>query len=132
MKKHLPTEINLLEKIYKLYYNDFKNKQNQRDSILYVPIDVDIIAEKLGSDGEIIFGILHYHLDFKYRYQQSDRAFVHLFARIVGNDKHCINFPYMVSVLAGLQSERRKHNIATILAIISVVISLIALFISAH
>jgi hypothetical protein len=34
----------------------------------FVPIDVNVIGEKLGVDGDIIFSSLYYHLNQKYSY----------------------------------------------------------------
>lgn len=68
--KKLTTDLEILNAIYEKYYDAFASyadAHNQtRNSKVYVPIDIESIAESLGVDGDIIFGRLYYHLNKKY------------------------------------------------------------------
>lgn len=125
----IPTDIKLLKVIHNLYYEDYKDfSKDKRETKIYVPIDCKLVANKLGVDGDIVFGRLYYHLDKKFGYQVSDNSRVHFFSPMVGKDRHCINFPLLSSVLAGLKERKKEFWTSTIIAGIALVISIIALF----
>jgi hypothetical protein len=105
-------------------------KKQSRSSKIYVPIDIAEIARDLSVDKDIVFGRLYYHLEHKWAYQQDDRSNVHFFALSVGDDKHCINFPLMASVLADLQDQAVKHNTAIWIAVVSLIVSVVSVVIS--
>lgn len=128
-----PTDLEILNTIYNRYYNEFtkySEGEKTRDTKIYVPIDFAEIAKQLNVDGDIVFGRLYYHLENKYGYIQGDGSMVHFFALVVGNDRHCVNFPYLASILATLRQENRQFRIATSIAVLSLVISLISLGVS--
>lgn len=125
-----PTDLDILESIYKKYYVQFccyEDDESIRASKIYVPISCDDIANELNVDGDIVFGRLYYHLEKKYGYKQNDGSNVHFFALGLGREKHCVNFPLLSSVLAGLQQEKRKFVLATTISIISLSISLVSI-----
>ena len=129
----IQTDRKLLQEIHDRYYETFASYQkgdDSRDSKIYVPIDVDKVASAFDVDGDIIFGRLYYHLDRKYGYKQDDGRMVHFFARVAGNDRHCVNFPLLTAVLADLKLENRKFRIATGIAFLSLIISIIAIYFS--
>lgn len=131
--KNLPTDLEILEKIYEDYYQTFisYSKENpDRAAKIYVPIDIEKIAEEFDVDVDIIFGRLHYHLNEKYGYQNDDDSYVHFFARVIGDEKHCIHFPLAGSVLASLKKESKKFWIATSIAAFSLLVSVSSLIIS--
>ena len=131
--KRLPTDLQLLDTIYGMYYDDFasySDKTPNRSSKIYVPIDIDKIARQFNVDGDIIFGRLYYHLDQKYRYEQPEGGEVHLFSVVVGRDHHCVNFPYVASLVAGLREQDRKFRIATGMAMTSLLVSLVSFVLS--
>src|SRR5690606_11462095 len=115
----IPTDREILDDIYTRYYNEFKsfNKDgnNSRLSKVYVPIDVDAIAAKFGVDGDVIFGRLYYYFNNKYGYTNSNGSKVPFFQLELGptgkKDRHCVNFPLMASVLAGLIDESKDRFI---------------------
>lgn len=109
----IPSDRMILEKIYKKYEETFSGyniDQNSRKSKIFVPISCQQVAKELGTDPDIVFGRLYYFLEEKYGYTRADKSNVSFFALTVGDEKHCINFPLMVSVLAGLQEEAKKHR----------------------
>lgn len=57
----------------------------------------------------MLFGRLYYHLDAKHRYTQDGGAQVHLFTLMVGDQMHCVNFPYLAAVLAERDVEHRRQ-----------------------
>ena len=130
--KRLPTDLKILNRIYDGYYETFVKDKASRIGNNYIPIDIDRLAEDLGVDVDMMFGWLYYHLDKKHRYKQEDGAAVHLFAPKVGDEKDCVHFPYLGAVLAGLRSESRKVLMATWIAIISLIVAALALFLLAR
>ena len=130
--KRVPTDREILEAIYARYYEAFAafSKENpNRETKNFVPVDLEVIAAEVGVDKDIVFGRLYYHLEQKYGYKR-DGLSVHFFARVVKNDRHCVNFPLMASVLASLQTEHLRFRLATTISIVSLTIAVIALVIS--
>ena len=125
----IPTDRKLWKAIHDIYSKAY-NINNPLNTKIFIKIDVDKIAKKLKVDGDIVFGRLYYHLDEKFRYQNSNESWVHLFAKELGGEKHCINFPLLNGVLASLEEESRKFNLATTIALGSFIISIISLIIS--
>jgi hypothetical protein len=128
--KKIPTDIEILEKIYRRYYDEFSafsSDSPSRSAKVYVPIDIAELAKHFRVDVDIIFGRLYYHLEKKYGYTQSDNSKVHLFALKAGADTHCVHFPLLAAVLAGLRDEKNKHRWAIGLAIVSLVLSIISI-----
>lgn len=126
----LPTDLEVLERIYADYSLAFRavdREQPSRGTKILVPIDIHRLAARLKTDPEELFGRLYYHLDRKYRYQQENGSFVHLFAFTAGTDRHCINFPYLSAILAEYRAENRRNSWALGVAVGSLWISLAAL-----
>jgi hypothetical protein len=102
-----PTDFEILKIIRDHYYDAFisfdKNVPN-RLSKIYVPIDIDLIAEKFGVGGDVIFGRLYYYLDKKYSYKNEDGSRVQFFANSLRSDnakeKHLINFPLLDAIVS--------------------------------
>lgn len=131
--KQLPTDLEILNMIYERYYESFTTftqGDNSRSAKIYVPIDINRVAEDLNIDGDIVFGRLYYHLEKKYGYRQDNGSLVHFFSLRIGSDIHCINFPLASAVLADLRDQAKKYNWAKGIAIVSLFISLISIFIS--
>lgn len=129
--KHV-TDRAILEAIHTRYFAAFKahsNLKKVRSTKIYVPIDCEDIGKQLGVDPHIIFGRLYYHLDFKYRYQTSNDAWVHLFSFEVGDDKHCVNFPYLDGILAGLTDDKNRFDKSFWISIVAILISSAALLV---
>lgn len=123
-----PTDLQILEEIYRRYYSDYENYSEEspnRSSKVYVPIDMEKIAEHFGVDSDIIFGRLYYHLEPKYGFKDGDSR-VHFFALRVGEDRHAVQFLLLASVIADLREIRAKHLIATWVSIAALVVSAIS------
>lgn len=108
----ISTDREIFECLFSAYASAFEFAQSTPDrdgSRIYVPIDVKHVARLLDNDPHVLFGRLYYHLDQRYRYKQSDGAFVHLFSPQVGNARHCINYPYLCALLADFR-ERHSDN----------------------
>jgi hypothetical protein len=131
--RELPTDLEILDKIYKHNfdkYMQFNKSATCRETKYFVPIDIKEISNSLNVDPDIVFGRLYYHLEKKYGYRQEDGSLVPFFAPHVGQDNHCINFPYLASVLASLRSENMKYVFATAVAVVSLIVSLISIAVS--
>ena len=134
----LPTDLQILNFIYNKYYKqfiEFSKDNPTRSASIFVPIDIEMIANNFGVHVDIIFGRLYYHLEKKYGYQRQDGSKVSFFALNVGSGKHCINFPYMASVLANLRDNKKKDNSTTnrsnwalLIAAVSAIVSIISIF----
>lgn len=81
----------------------------------------------LDTDGDIIFSRLYTHLEKRYKYQQPDGSYVHFFylkfEKDGRTDVHCINFPYMASVLAELREDQRRRRADVWLARVAIVVA---------
>ena len=129
----VPTDLEILTRIYDRYYSKFaqhSDAPSERPVKILVPIDIASIAHELGVDGDIVFGRLYYHLEPKYGFKSGD-AHVRFFALEAGGVRHSINFPLMASVLASLQDESRRFRWSTWIAAGALLISVVALCISA-
>jgi len=132
-KRAIPTDLEILETIYDHYYDSyaaFSKNPTDRRSKIYVPIDVDLVASKLNVDADIVFGRLYYHLQEQYGYERSSGVKVYFFALSIGEDRHCVHFPYLASILANLRDDRQRYVSATTISIISLVLALVSLMIS--
>ena len=125
-----------MQAIYDEYYPYFaahtKDAPHARDSKIYVPVDVRLIAQNLSVDGDIVFGRLYYHLEKKYGYATDDGKTIKFFWFREGKpmpDRHCVNFPLMSAILASLREDNRKFNVTQALAIAALVISIISLLV---
>lgn len=126
----IPTDLKILDAIYELHHEDFvsfTSGEKKRGSKIYVPIDCKNIADKLKVDRDLVFGRLYYHLEKKYGYRRDDGSVVHFFDSRVGNDVHCVNFPLMTSVLAGLRQERKNFWTSTAIAVAALFFSCLSL-----
>lgn len=125
-----PSDLKVLGTIYKLYYEEFTNHslekdvQNGRQSKIFVPIDCKMIAKELNVDSDIVFGRLYYHMQQKYGYTRDDGSKVAFYTAIEGEEKRCVNFPLLASVLAGLQEENSKFLWATLMSGFALLISI--------
>jgi len=129
----VPTDYEILNTIYERYYKTFAGfsaDAPERAAKIYVPLDIKDIAARLGVDGDIVFGRLYYHLEQKFGYKNDDESSVHFFTLGIGDDRHCVNFPLLGAVLAGLREDRRKDLWAIWLAVTSLVISIVSIIIS--
>lgn len=129
----VPTDRAILNDIYDHYYKsfaDFSAEVSERGSKIYVPVDIRGVSNRLGVDPDIVFGRLYYHMEKKYGYQRTSGENVHFFALSVGSDKHCVNFPLLGAVLAGLREEWRKTYWALGIAILSLIVSVSSVIIS--
>lgn len=131
-KSKMPTDYQLLKKIYELYirrYSEFDNKNKNRQTQNYVPIDIKLIAEEFGDvEPNIIFGRLYYHLEEKYGFKRDDETIVKFFAFEVGDDKHCIHFPLLSSVVAGLREEKNNEVFTRRMALWALLLSFVSIF----
>lgn len=129
MASRLPTDLRLLDAIYRTYYDDFvafSDENKNRGTKIWVPIDIHVLAKRFDTDPDMIFGRLYYHLRGKYRQPMGDQV-LEFFQMRVGPDHHCVNFPFLASVLADLREEQHRFVVSTRIAALSLVISLISI-----
>ena len=130
--KRPPTDLEILEEIYRRYYDEFSaysREDPERDSKVYVPINIREVAEHFGVDGDIVHGRLYYYLDHKYSITKSNGSMVPFFRFVedtAPGSRHQVQFPILASAIASLREERNKFLWATWLAGASFVIALLA------
>ena len=130
--KRIPTDLQILNAIYQRYYQVFaaySEKNKQRTTKNFVPVDIKTIAKDLDVDPDIILGRLHYHLDKKYGYDTGENERVSFFAEGFARDGNCINFILLASVLADMREQNKKYRIATTMAVVSLSLSIFSLVI---
>ena len=129
-----PTDLEIIEEIYGRYYDQFasfsKDSAN-RDTKIYVPIDIESLAKHFGIDSDILFGRLYYYLEPKYGFKWPDGTVVPFFSLRMKQTLHVVHFPLLASVLAELRAGRKKHLIATWLSVAAIVIALFSAAFSA-
>jgi len=125
----LPTDLEILNEIYERYHDSFRayaKEEPDRIARIRVPIDIYEIAEACGVDEDLIFGRLYYHFNKKYSYKDENGEAITFFASIKFEGMS-VNFPLVASVLADLQIEQRKYQIATGMSIAAMAVSVVAL-----
>ncbi|MGR5065706.1 hypothetical protein [Photobacterium sp. DNB22_13_2] len=138
MAKNVPTDLQILQVIYDLYYDDFcafDHDKSVRESKIFVPIDCQLVAKKLGVNGDIIFGRLYYHLANKHMYSDhgdGNAPVVRLFEFQIGQEFKCVHFPFMASVLADLKLQERRFKLTLTASLFAVGISIASLSISIY
>ena len=133
VRKPSPTDLDLLDAIYNRYFDEFaawSEENRTRRTKIYVPIDIELIARELSVDPDLVFGRLYYHLEHKYGYDDASGSHTPFFEIAIAGDHHCINFPYLASVLASLRDEDRKFRVATTTAVVSPLIAIVSLLLS--
>ena len=129
--KAVPTDLQVLNTIWAEYLDTFNQRDPTSPGSIFVAIDMDLIAKKLGVDTDIVFSRLHHHLNHKYGYTPEGGSKVALYARKLGDREDCVNFPLMASVLADLQEQARRYSVAVWIAVASFAVSVIAVAVSA-
>ncbi|MGI9386771.1 MAG: hypothetical protein ACR2OX_05025 [Methyloligellaceae bacterium] len=133
MTAKLPSELDLLDEIYRTGYEEFaaySETNKTRSSKIWVPIDIEQLARKFDLDPDIIFGRLYYHLNEKYSHEMGDGTKSEFFLIRVGSDIHCVNFPYLSSILASLKDEQQRFRLTTAIAGLSLGISIVSILIA--
>ena len=135
----LPTDRDILEAVYERHYEEFAEYSKvsglprvaERETKNYVPVDIDGIARQFGVDADLVFGRLYYHLENRYGYKRDDGGTVPFFTLGFGkSDRHCVNFPYMASVLADLRDQDVKHTKAIRIAWFSLAVSILVVVVA--
>ena len=130
----LPTDLEILSALYKLYYKDFvafDEKNPTRDDKYIVPIDCEEVARELNADAELVFSRLYYRLNQEYGYSKvmpdGKKLLVKVFIREPGWRKHYVHFPFMTSVLADLREKEEKFWIGIVIAAFALITAIASL-----
>lgn len=109
MSEKIPTERQVLRCIYDMYLPQYPF-QPEKGPIgqVMIPIDIESVAEQLGTSKYLLFGYLNSYLDQKYRHKTGENSYIHLFAPVAGDMRHVVNFPYLAAILAGHDQEHSK------------------------
>ena len=128
----LPTDLEIFEAIYELYYDDFMSSKKKP----WVDTDREKIARKLNADPTLVSGRIYYKLGKEsYRVlpaedRQKNMGFVVSSDGNFGGVKGCdmeINFTYMTSVLADLREREEKFWIGIVIAALALITSMASL-----
>ena len=109
MSEKIPTERQVLRCIYDMYLCEYPF-QPEKGPIgqVMLPVDMEAVASRLGISKYLLFGYLYTYLDHKYRHKTGENTFIHLFAPVVDDMRHAVNFPYLAALLAGHDQEHSK------------------------
>ncbi|HBD9320264.1 TPA: hypothetical protein KLD43_002945, partial [Legionella pneumophila] len=127
-KHKIPTDMEILITIYTEYLGDFLNfntENKNREEKIYIPIDIKKIAKTLKTDEELIFGRIYHYLNKKHSYDKTP-----LFEISMGKDRHVIQFPLMVSILADLLADHKRFKTSIWLSIGALILSVISIIVS--
>jgi hypothetical protein len=93
-----------------------------------VPVDLQLVAQRLACDPHLLFGRLHFDMGTRLRWRDPKDANITLasiFEAQAGPQRHVVNFPYLAAVLARLDAEARQTTWTRVLAIVAIVVSLL-------
>jgi hypothetical protein len=122
--QQIPLDKDVLRCIYDLYESEYPGPPNDP----YLPIDINLVSKNLHCKQELIFGRLYFHLDKKYRYANGERTSVPFFVLGVQKKRHCVNFPYLTSILAGLEEDERRTLLPIMISIFALLFSVFQFF----
>lgn len=123
MASKLPTERKVLQCIAEMYEDHYPG-ENPGENDPYLKVDLHKVADNLQCKLELLFGYLYYYLDHKHRYKTGENCWTNLFSLKVGNKIHCVNYPYLVGILASHEVEHKRNLWALWLSGAAVVLSL--------
>lgn len=125
-KTKIFSDLKLFRVIYYLYINRYiQTSDFDPLNKVMVPIDIDKIAQNIGTDPELVFSRLYVFLNSLYdkpSWNPKIRFFLH-----VDSNLNRINFGYMCSIMAKQEEENKRYKLSLCLSIISLVVSAIAL-----
>lgn len=127
--KKIPTDLEILSVIYNRYHDAFKayaREEPDRITRIRVPIDIHKVAKECGVEEDMIFGRLYYHFNKKYSYRNEDGDRITFFTSLKFEGMS-VNFPLVASVLADLELENKNFKIVSLLSLIAIVLSVLAL-----
>jgi hypothetical protein len=78
-----------------------------------------VIAADLSVDEDIVFGRLYNDMNKRYSYKHDDNIAVEFFALGLG----AVHFPYLASVLAGLNEQHYRFWIPTVVSVLSIAVA---------
>ncbi|MCA8899853.1 MAG: hypothetical protein KDA53_01235 [Hyphomonas sp.] len=129
----IPTDERLLAHIFRKYeraFADWSDENKTRATKIWVPIDIEAVAKHYRCDPDLIFGRLYYHMNHRYASNTGDGDKVNFFNMRLGPDRHCVNFPLLASVLADLQEDKKRFQVSTRMAALSLVVSAVSILIA--
>lgn len=128
MRTTIPAERQVLRKIFDMYEASYPGDK-LGDNDPFIAIDINAIASKLNCKPHLLFGILYYFLEHKYRHKTDEGTYISLFAIRVGDTRHAINYPYLAAILAGHEQEQSKYRWSLILSSFALLISIVAIIV---
>ena len=131
------TKLKIFGAIYDTHIDDYRKKWQeikecenhpQHYEVIYYPIDLNEVAEKIKTTPHILHQILYYYDSI---YKEDEK---HFFTHIQASKAWSINFPLLCVKLGELQEKfdyeeslRKCAKLSTIASLIAIVISLVAL-----
>ena len=128
---NIPSDRKIFEAIYAMYLGDYlahEHEQTQRR--VYLPIDVTAVAKRLRCSQHILFGRLYHDLAKRYDPETRPNTSGAVFQLQAGKDRHCIHFPYMVSILAGMREQRRVQLFTWAIAVAALALSIASIYLT--
>jgi hypothetical protein len=126
----LKTDREILRALYDMYQADYPAKGDP-----FIPVDVHAVAKRLRCHPELLFGRLYYDMGTRLRHRNPsdpNTTVASVFEKAVGDKRHCINFPYVVALLAGMEAERRRNHLSVVLSVVALAVSIVGLAVRMH
>lgn len=130
-RPQIPSDRAIFEVIYSKYLAEYlKDVANQTPRRVYLPVNLTAIAQQLGCNVHILFG--RFYSDLRQRYNADRReGFSHsIFEPKAGPDRHCVNFPYLVAILAGMREEAQRQWLTWTLSLLALAVSAFSLLVN--
>lgn len=127
----MPSDRQIFEAIYTMYVSDYVAQEHeQTHRRVYFPIDLAAVANKLRCSTHLLFGRLYHDLAKRYDPETKPNVSGAIFAIQAGSDRHCIHFPYMVSILAGMREQRRTQLYTWGISVTALILSSVSLLLN--
>ncbi len=140
-----PTDLRIVRSIYRRHYGEFARTstptgwQAHRATKIYIPIDVEAVADELDVNVEIVYGALHYRLAPRHSVvEKSDQTGKEYRAPLFqkcwppdikrtggffASERHIIHFPLLASIYAELQEQDSRATWALRWSALGLIIS---------
>jgi hypothetical protein len=92
-----PTDFELLRAVYERHDADWASS-DERETRIFLPIDIPAIADDLGINGDMVFGRLYHDLNQKHQQREPEKPSIVFFTPVAGTEANCVNWPLLVGV----------------------------------
>lgn len=113
----LHTDREILRCLHDMYVADYPSKGDP-----FIQIDMGQVASQLRCAPELLYGRLYFDMGTRLRHRDPrdpSLTLASVYEKVAGSQRNVINFPYVVSLLAGMEFENRRNRAAVVLSVIA-------------